>query len=66
LAAELDRLERSQLASRLLDLPKLKKVMEAWPKEREAGGPVSPRYRAMLLRSLHAGQFLRWVEGGNG
>ena len=66
LAAELDRLERSQLASRMLDLPKLKKVMEEWPKEREAGGPVSPRYRAMLLRSLHAGQFLRWVEGGNG
>ena len=66
LAAELDRLDRSRLASRLLDLPKLKKVMEAWPKDRDAGGQVSPRYRAMMLRSLHVGQFLRWVEGGNG
>jgi hypothetical protein len=26
---------------------------------------VSKQYRAMLFRSLHTGQFLRWIEGGN-
>lgn len=56
-------LEGSALANRLLDLPRMKRMMEDWPADETRAGPA---YMAVLHRGLHCGQFLRWLEGGNG
>jgi asparagine synthase (glutamine-hydrolysing) len=64
-AADIDRLEASPLASRLIDLPRLKRLMAQWPKDaNEAEGRMS-EYRLALARGVHVGRFIRWVEGGN-
>lgn len=56
-------LERSPLASRVLDVPRLKRLAGNWPTD-----PATTsfnEYGAVLNRGLHYGQFLRWIEGGN-
>jgi asparagine synthase (glutamine-hydrolysing) len=64
-AADIDRLEASPLASRLIDLSRLKRLMAQWPKDaNEAEGRRSD-YRLALARGVHVGRFIRWVEGGN-
>ncbi|MFD2264704.1 asparagine synthase-related protein [Lacibacterium aquatile] len=55
-------LERSAVANRLLDVPRLKELLDRWPADHAAAGP---EYMAILHRGLHFGQFLRWIEGGN-
>jgi asparagine synthase (glutamine-hydrolysing) len=66
IAGELDRLAASPLAARILDLPRLKALLDDWPADAEAAARRGPAYSGMLPRALHVGQFLRWVEGGNG
>lgn len=56
-------LERSPLASRALDVARMKKLAENWPTT-VADAPFA-EYGAILDRGLHAGRFLRWVEGSN-
>jgi len=56
-------LSNSALATRFLDLPRLKTLLDAWPAD---GTPAGIEYLAVLHRGLHYGQFLRWTEGGNG
>lgn len=62
----LARAERSTLAAKMLDLPRLRRLLDDWPADREAAQAAQHAYKTMLLRSLHVAQFLRWVEGGNG
>ncbi|HYD68964.1 asparagine synthase-related protein [Azospirillum sp.] len=66
LAAEIERLEGSALASRILDVPRLKRLLDSWPDDSGQIEGDGSQYRVMLLRALHTGQFLRWVDGGNG
>lgn len=63
---QLERLEASPLASRLLDVPRLKRLVARWPKDADEAERRRNEYKVMLSRSLHVGQFIRWVEGGNG
>lgn len=56
-------LERSPLASRTLDVARLKQLAANWPTDPAAARPVD--YKAVLYRGLHIGRFLRWIEGGN-
>jgi len=68
MAADIERLERSALASRLLDIPRLKGIIDRWPKDGGAvlhDGSDGTLFRVTLLRALHLGRYLRWVEGGN-
>ena len=65
LAAELDRLEHSALASRLLDLPWLREMLDAWPSDGWHRDDVVANYRAALLRGISAGYFIRSIEGAN-
>jgi asparagine synthase (glutamine-hydrolysing) len=65
IAREIDRLEASPLARRLLDLPRLKRLMAQWPKDEQAAEYRFGEYRLALTGGLHAGRFIRWVEGGN-
>lgn len=62
LAAALADLEHSPLANRLLDLPRLRKLMAEWPDSVETASPI---YLTVLHRGLHYGSFFRWLEGGN-
>ncbi len=65
LAAEIERLEASPLASRLLDLPRLKRLTADWPDNDNEAEKRRGEYRAALRRGVHVGRFIRWVEGGN-
>jgi asparagine synthase (glutamine-hydrolysing) len=65
IAADIDRLEASPLASRLIDLPRLKRLMAQWPKDANEAEGRMREYRLALARGVHVGRFIRWVEGGN-
>lgn len=65
IAREIARLEASPLASRLIDLPYLKRLMAQWPKDEQAAEKHRSGYRYALARGIHVGRFVRWVEGGN-
>ncbi len=65
-AADIERIEASPIAGRLMDLPRLKRLYADWP---TSVGDAEARirdYRLGLNRAVHVGQFIRWVEGGNG
>jgi asparagine synthase (glutamine-hydrolysing) len=64
-AAEIDRLEHSPLASQLLDLPRLKRLIREWPSGDWNRPDIVTNYRFALLRAVSAGRFIRSVEGGN-
>jgi asparagine synthase (glutamine-hydrolysing) len=65
IAADIERLEASPLARRLIDLPRLKRLMAQWPKDEQAAEARLGEYRLALARGVHVGRFIRWVEGGN-
>lgn len=63
---QVERIEASRLASRLIDLPRLKRLIADWPADAAAAEARMLEYRLGLDRAVHVGQFIRWVEGGNG
>ena len=65
MASDLERLEGSPLARRLIDLPRLKRLMAQWPEDEHAAETRKREYLATLTRGVHVGRFVRWVEGGN-
>jgi len=62
---EVGRLEGSRLANRLIDIPRLKRLIEEWPKDAREAQTRENEYRFALDRAVHLGKFIRWVEGGN-
>jgi asparagine synthase (glutamine-hydrolysing) len=64
-ARDIERLEASPLARRLIDLPRLKTLMMQWPKDEHEAEQRVWEYRRVLARGVHVGRFVRWVEGGN-
>jgi asparagine synthase (glutamine-hydrolysing) len=62
LPAEMARLERSDLASRVLDLPRLRRMVEQWPDGR-GGNQRRSDYQLGLERGLVVGRFLIWFAG---
>jgi asparagine synthase (glutamine-hydrolysing) len=65
IAAEIERIDASPLGRRLIDVPRLKKLMAQWPKDERAAETVAEEYRFTLARGVNVGHFVRWVEGGN-
>lgn len=66
LAADVEHLAGSPMARRLIDLPRLKRLLDRWPAdehEAQERGPMA--VKAILTRAVHIGNFIRWVEGGN-
>lgn len=75
IAAELERLRSSPMASRVLDLDRLRQLVADLPDAATPPDQVAERltnpdgavaYRLALLRGLSVGRFIRMVEGGNG
>jgi asparagine synthase (glutamine-hydrolysing) len=62
---DLERIEASPLARRILDIPRLKRLMDEWPKDEQAAQLRSRDYQRVFARGIHVGRFIRWVEGGN-
>ena len=52
----LERIGESGLAARLLDLEKMRDLMQSWPEADSFGPPI---YRYGLLRGLVVGEFIR-------
>ena len=65
IARDIERLEASPLACRLIDLPRLKRLMAQWPKDEQRRRTPPGDYRLALARGIHVGRFIRWVEGDN-
>jgi asparagine synthase (glutamine-hydrolysing) len=59
------RIERSPLASRVLDVKRMKALFESWPKDAQAARGQERLYQNALQRGIIVGSFLRWFEGGN-
>jgi len=64
IAKEVEELESSPTARRLLDLPRLKKLVGEWPLDEEAAFTRASDYQFVLSRGVHIGGFIRWVERG--
>jgi asparagine synthase (glutamine-hydrolysing) len=62
---DLERIEASPLARRMLDIPRLKRFMDEWPKDEQAAQLRAREYQRLFARGIHIGRFIRWVEGGN-
>lgn len=62
---EVSRLEASPLAQRILDIPRLRRLVEDWPKDGLLSNATLD-YRFTLSRGIAMGRFLRGIEGGNG
>jgi asparagine synthase (glutamine-hydrolysing) len=65
LAEEVEGLEASPLANRLLDVPRMKRILDDWPKDAQEAEIRTREVRLAFARGVHVGQFIRWVEGGN-
>jgi asparagine synthase (glutamine-hydrolysing) len=62
---ELDRLAACPPATRVLDLPRLRQLVENWPDGGWERDEVIGPYRGALLRGISTGHFLRRVTGTN-
>jgi asparagine synthase (glutamine-hydrolysing) len=62
---DLERIEASPLASRMLDIPRLKRLIVEWPMDEQEAQSRAREYQRLLARGIHVGRFIRWVEGGN-
>jgi asparagine synthase (glutamine-hydrolysing) len=62
---ELDRLEDCPAASRALDLPRLRRLVENWPSGGWERDEIIMPYRYALLRAIATGHFLRRATGSN-
>jgi len=62
---DLERIAVSPLAGRMLDIPRLKRLMDEWPKDESAAQLRAREYQRLLARGVHIGRFIRWLEGSN-
>lgn len=64
IASELKRLERCESAQRVLDLSRMRRLVEHWPQASWDRAPVVNEYGLCLQQGLMVGRFLRWFEAG--
>jgi asparagine synthase (glutamine-hydrolysing) len=65
LVAEVERLHKVPLAAEMLDLPRLRAMLDDWPADAAAAQSMRFPLADMLTRAIQVGRFLRWVDGGN-
>lgn len=64
-AAEIERLGNTPLAAEMLDLPRLKRLIDDWPEDAAAAEARRFEFAQMLPRAIQTGRFIRWSEGSN-
>lgn len=62
---DIERIERSALASSMIDMQRLKRATEDWPATAEAADAREGELRRGLMRAIAIGRFICWFEGGN-
>lgn len=65
LEGTLDQLERSALAGRILDLPRLRRMLLDMPTDPADLRRTGNAYKVMFTRAVHVGRFLAWYERSN-
>ncbi|MFA5964182.1 MAG: asparagine synthase-related protein [Sphingomonas sp.] len=65
MAAAIDTIARSPLASRVVDVPRMRRLLDDWPRDAEAAKDHVQIYGHAMHRAIAMGGFLRWYEGGN-
>lgn len=65
IAADVERMESSLTADRLVDIPRLKRLIEHWPKDAQEAETHFNEYMITLEQAVHVYRFVRWVTGGN-
>ena len=64
--ADVDRIARSPLASRVIDVKRLRRALEDWPADESGlseGRAIELNYG--LTRTMHLARFICWFEGAN-
>jgi asparagine synthase (glutamine-hydrolysing) len=64
-AIEVDQIDTCPMAAKVLDLPRLHRLVESWPADGWERADVGFHYRYTLLRAIAAGNFLRRATGAN-
>lgn len=64
-SAEIERIAQCDLAQQLLDVDRMKSLVETWPPKAWSNPRVAMNYRVALLRAISNGHFLRKVSGSN-
>ena len=64
LSAEIDRIEAMDMTNDLIDVPRLRHLIEAWPAQ-DTSDEVMAEYRYALLDAVSAAHFIRKVTGSN-
>lgn len=62
MAEEIDRIAASPLASRVLDVPRMRTLLDCWPRDAEAAHRSRSLHGHGLQRAIDMGGFLRWYE----
>jgi asparagine synthase (glutamine-hydrolysing) len=65
MAEAVDRIARSPMASRVLDVPRMRKLLDTWPSDAEEATRSFMLHGHALQRAIAMGGFLRWHEGRN-
>lgn len=65
LAEEIERIAAAPGAAALLDLQKMRRLLETWPREGWHQGHIVANYRLALLRGASAGHFIRRTAAGD-
>ncbi|WP_042699142.1 asparagine synthase-related protein, partial [Azospirillum sp. B506] len=65
LAAELDGIEASALGREVIDVPRLRAILDDWPADAEVAEPRYMQVMNILGRGVAVGSFIRWAEGAN-
>lgn len=64
-AAEIERLANVPLAAEMLDLPRLKQLVDSWPQDAISAESRRFELAKLLPRAVQTGRFIRWNERGN-
>jgi len=65
LTAELDGIDASALGREVIDVPRLRAILDDWPADANAAEPQYQRMMNILGRGVAIGSFIRWAEGSN-
>src|SRR6185369_5736010 len=65
IASELDELSKSALVRRVIDLGRLEKAINNWPRGDWHKAEIFCEYNLALTRGLAGGRFIRWIEAAN-
>lgn len=64
-AADIERLADVPLAAEMLDLPRLRRLIDDWPEDAVAAESRRFEYAQLLPRAMQTGRFIRWSERSN-